>query len=82
MRQCKDCGKPLPEGSGDRRRYCPHCVDAHKARSNEIRNERRRAEREAERARRELPTLAELQRQARAAGLSYGQYMARRRNGN
>ena len=79
MRICKDCGGKLPEGCSDKRRFCDACIDKHKRISREREVERRRKEREFKEMN-PPKTLSDLAREAKEMGMSYGQYMAWRRD--
>lgn len=90
IRNCKHCGKPftvMKNGGG--KKFCSKTcqVEANKAGATErwhnCYKERRQKERmAAELEKKNKPeSLAEVQKKAQAAGLSYGQYMLQRQLG-
>ena len=90
IRNCLRCGKPftvMKNGGG--KKFCGKAcqLEHNKAGATErwhkVYKERRRKERmAAEQEKKNRPeSIAEIQRKARAAGLSYGQYMLQRQLG-
>ena len=70
MKICQDCGKPIPEDIGGKiamKRFCPDCVRAHKKAAAQRRRERQMALDDAEPFRKPVKSIAEVQREARAA---------------
>lgn len=47
IHRCKDCGKVLPEGSGNRRLYCDACRKLRKKETNHAYNQKRRTKENA-----------------------------------
>lgn len=47
IRRCKDCGKALPEGSGNSRLYCDACRKLRKKETNHTYNQKRRTKESA-----------------------------------
>ena len=83
MKICQDCGKPIPEDIGGKiamKRFCPDCVRAHKKAAAQRRREKLMAMDELDEFRKPpAKSIAEIQREARAAGMSYGNYVAKMR---
>ena len=79
MRTCKDCGDPLPPDSSEHRKFCDECINRHKREGFVRRAEIRRIRKEQEQLHPAVKTLAEIQREAQAAGMSYGNYVAKMR---
>ena len=77
MKNCRDCGAPLPAGSGEKRRFCDACITRHKQESGERKREARRLAREREAAKRNMKTLSQVAREAAEHGVSYGVYVSR-----
>ena len=83
IRICVVCGKRL-QGVGRRTMYCPDCrAEVNRAKSRE-RSRRRRSfelEQKARAARPQYtgPSVHDMAAQADAAGLTYGQYVARQK---
>lgn len=66
---CEHCGKIMQHVYCSTR-YCPEC-------SKIVRSDYLKAARAGERSKRALATIASVERAAKAAGMSYGQYVAR-----
>lgn len=66
---CEYCGKMMQHVYCSTR-YCPEC-------SKIVHKDSARAAHAKERSRRALATIASVERAAKAAGMSYGQYVAR-----
>lgn len=75
MTICKECGAVIPE-AGRNRRFCDNCVHIHKVAAAKRRAEEYRIRKEMEQYKPIIKSIAEIQREAKAAGMSYGQYVA------
>ena len=73
IRICVICGKQL-QGVGRRAMYCPEC---RRQRNNQKARERERLKRERAKHPAPAPAIREIAARADAAGMSYGQYVAR-----
>ena len=84
MRYCIDCGMEFPEGTAGNKMRCAACQrewknEQARARERRLREERKSTEyvrKSHDKTKRNM-TLGELAAEARAAGMSYGQYVAR-----
>jgi ribosome-binding protein aMBF1 (putative translation factor) len=82
---CEICGFIVPEATGPRQKYCPDCAEvknkASKRKSNKKNKEdyviRAQLRKRTEKANERRALIDEINREAKAAGLSYGQYVAR-----
>lgn len=75
MMICQECGAVIPQ-TDKRRRYCDSCVHTHKLAAAKRRAEEHKAKKESVQPKPVVKSIAEIQREARAAGMSYGQYVA------
>lgn len=73
IRICVQCGVTL-YGVGRSTKYCPEC---RRQRNNQKARERERLKRERAKHPALVPDVREIAAQADAAGMSYGQYVAR-----
>lgn len=86
---CPDCGKSMLLSKHGRRLRCPDCARAHQLEADRQKMRRRRANRKnGNRYGVPIPytprgqdELIRLSQQARAAGLSYGRYIALQKEG-
>ncbi len=76
MRLCDECGQPLTDSAKKYTRYCDACKRKHKAAAAKKRAEYWKVRREMAELEKPVKTIAEIQREAQAAGMSYGQYVA------
>ena len=76
IKDCQDCGQPLPEERSRMRRFCDTCIRKHKQEGNRRRAELYKAQKAQAEKPKQIKTIAEIQREAAAAGMSYGQYVA------
>lgn len=78
MRVCEECGTTIPEeyAPGTSQKFCRDCTRRHKREAARRRSAEIRARRELEQLVKPVKTIAEIQREAAARGMSYGQYVA------
>ena len=76
MRICQDCGQEIPDEFTASRKFCPDCVRRHKSESAKRRVAKCRIKKEMAELKQPVKTIAEIQREAQAVGMSYGQYVA------
>jgi len=72
---CQECGAEITQ-TDKRRRFCDNCVHIHKVAAAKRRAEEHRIRKEMEQIKPVVKSIAEIQREAKAAGMSYGQYVA------
>ena len=75
MRACVDCGKPFTDKDSKLRVRCAECQLVHKRKITKERIAIRREEEEQKQNKKHA--IAEIQREAAAKGMSYGQYVAK-----
>lgn len=77
VKKCEECGAELGEWQpGTSKRFCTDCIRKHKRDAARRRVAAMRTIREMEKLVKPVKTIAEIQREAQAAGMSYGQYVA------
>jgi len=76
MRICEECGAEIPNEYGQSKRYCPDCVRVHMRAAAKRRAQAKRIKQEMEQIKPPVKTILEIQREAAACGMSYGQYVA------
>lgn len=76
MKICQECGAQIPDEYGESKRFCPECVRKHKSMAARRRAEVRRVKKQMQQIKPPVKSIAEIQREAAARGMSYGQYVA------
>lgn len=85
MQRCVECGRELPPTCASWRKWCDECMEERRKYLATMRRKRKKEctkpRTDSDAAAAKPKTLAEVQRDAAALGLSYGQYMARMHGG-
>ena len=76
MKICEECGAEIPDEYGQSKRYCRDCVRVHMRMAAKRRAEAKRVKKQMEQLKPPVKSIAEIQREAAACGMSYGQYVA------
>jgi len=76
MKLCQECGQPIEDTSGFLKRFCPACVRKHKSAAQQRHLKQVKAQKAMQQLTPPSKTIAEVQREAQALGMSYGQYVA------
>ena len=76
MRICQECGQEIPDEYKESKKFCQECVRRHKSEAAKRRVAQCRIKKEMAALKQPVKTIAEIQREAQALGMSYGQYVA------